>query len=156
MHVAICWRLLRVRLLRVLIHLHSICGLTCGGSGGLCLRSLCGLCGSLLAESLGLLLLLYTRWWRLARCIFQIHRRHEWLCELGLCDEWMQLRLLRRPSLERIDIEQSSDKVDECDAVVHFCLGQYAFVQRRGSLTSFDFGLFHVLSWHRVAPNDIR
>lgn len=103
-HVSIGWRWLSVSLLRVLIHLHRICR-CCSRLLLSCLRlRLRGLGSSLLAKSFRLLLLLNTRWWRLARRVLQVHWRYKRLRKFLLCDKWMELRLLRCPPFQGVDI----------------------------------------------------
>ncbi len=93
----------------VLIHLH-------------CIRTLCGglsMGCSLLTRSFRLLLLLDTWWDSLVqRSILQVHWWHEWSSELLLCDEGMQLGLLGRPALERVDGQQTTDEVNESNTVI--------------------------------------
>lgn len=106
----------------VLIHLHGIGGLRRSVllRLGLNLGSLGSL--PLLADGLGLLLLLNTGSWGTSRSrSFEVHGRHKWLCELLLRNERMQLGLLWRPTLQWVDVEQTSDKVDESNAVVELC-----------------------------------
>lgn len=49
-----------------------------------------------------------------------MHLRLERAGEFLLCNEGMGTRLLRGPSLQRVDVEQTMDKVNESNAVVHF------------------------------------
>lgn len=78
-----------------------------------------GLSSPLFAGSFSLLLLLNTGSDGLVwRRIFQVHGRHKRTRELLLSDEGVQLGLLRRPALERVDCEQTPYKVDECYPVV--------------------------------------
>jgi hypothetical protein len=85
--------------------------------GNLSLGRLC----SLLAQCLSLLLLL--RAWG-GRSVdgagFEVHRRYKGSGELLLGYERVQFRLLGRPSLQRVDIEQSTYEVDKGYPVVHF------------------------------------
>lgn len=123
-------RRLWMALLRVLPANHRAVGrLGCAGLGlclGLRLCSLCSLClcssglRPLLAQRFGLQLLLRTWGWRPVQGTrFEIHRRHELPRELLLSDERVQLRLLWRPSFERVDGQQTPDEVDKGNAVVH-------------------------------------
>ena len=80
------------------------------------------LCCSLLTSSLSLLLLLDAGSNSLVeRRVLQVHRRYEWTRELLLGDEGVQLGLLGRPSLKRVDRKKTPDKVNECNPVVQFC-----------------------------------
>ncbi len=89
--------------------------------GGRVRLSLSGL-GPLLAQCLGLLLLLGARRRRpIQRARLQIHRWHELSGILLLRDERVQLRLLRGPSLQRVDRQEPTDKIDKGDSVVHLC-----------------------------------
>jgi hypothetical protein len=117
-HVVVDWRRLSMGRLLVLVHLYRIGRLCCCLCLSLCLRSLCS---PLLANRFRMLLLLDT--W--SRCFagrgrFEIHGRHEWLCELLLRDKRVQFCLLRRPTFQRIDIEQAAYKVDKRDPIVDF------------------------------------
>jgi hypothetical protein len=94
----------------------------CGVCSASCLLGLLLLLrlGSLLRQSFGLLLLLDTRR-RRARRSLQVHLRLERTCILLLRNERVCTSLLRRPTLERVDVEQTMDEVDECFSVGHFC-----------------------------------
>jgi hypothetical protein len=108
--------------LLILVHLHGIGGLRCSVllRLGLNLGSLGSL--PLFADGLRLLLLLNARcWWSSGRRRLEIHGWHKRLCELLLRDEWMQLGLLWRPALQRIDMKQATNKVDEGNAIVKLC-----------------------------------
>lgn len=77
---------------------------------------------SLFACGFGLLLLLDS--WRdglVKRRILQVHRRHERPGELLLRDKGMQLGLLRGPSLQWVDGQEATDKVNKSHPVVQFC-----------------------------------
>lgn len=109
-HAVVYWGRLSMRRGVVLIHLHVVRSLR--------MRRLC--C-PLLTGGLGLLLLLDTRCDSLVeRRVLQVHRRHEGASELLLGDEWVQLGLLRRPSLKRVDRQQPAHEVNECNPVVQF------------------------------------
>lgn len=76
---------------------------------------------SLFTCGFGLLLLLDS--WRnglVKRRIFQVHRRHERAGELLLRDEGMQFGLLRGPSLQWVDSQETTDKVNESHPIVQF------------------------------------
>ena len=106
----------------ILVHLHGIGGLRC--SILLCLGLNLGSLGSLplFADGLRLLLLLNARcWWSSGSRRLEIHGWHKRLCELLLRDEWMQLGLLWRPALQRVDVKQATNKVDEGNAIVKLC-----------------------------------
>lgn len=97
----------------ILVHLHVV------------RRLRMRLCCAVLRGSLSLLLLLNARGDSLVeRRVLQVHRWHEWSSELLLGDEWVQLGLLRRPSLKGIDSQQAAHKVDERNPVVQFCSGK--------------------------------
>jgi hypothetical protein len=108
--------------LLVLIHLHGVgrlrrsillrLGLNLGSLGSL----------SLLANGLGLLLLLNSRGRGSSRRrSLEVHRWYKGLRKFLLRDKWMQLGLLRRPTLQGVYVEQTSDKVDEGNTVVELC-----------------------------------
>jgi hypothetical protein len=109
---------LRMRTLRsVLAHLQvSICrmlsSLSLLGCHGLLLRLL-----ALSAHSLKPLLFLHSWCWRTAGARLQRHGWHKRAGELRLCDEGMQLRLSRRPTLERIEVKETLREIDKCRAV---------------------------------------
>lgn len=112
-HPVVNWRRLRVRRME-LVHLHRVSSLSRGVCMGRLRRSLftCGF---------GLLLLLDS--WRnglVKRRIFQVHRRHERAGELLLRDEGMQFGLLRGPSLQWVDSQETTDKVNESHPIVQF------------------------------------
>lgn len=118
-HVVHWWRL-SMWALRILIHLHAgVRRLRCS----LCLSCLSCLSGlsSLLTRRFRLHLLLYTWSGRLVhRGRFEVHRRDERLGVFLLRNKRMQFRLLWRPSLQWVDVEQSPNKVNKRDSVVHF------------------------------------
>jgi hypothetical protein len=109
---------LRMRTLRsVLAHLQvSICrmlsSLSLLGCHGLLLRLL-----ALSAHALKPLLFLHSWCWRTAGARLQRHGWHKRAGELRLCDEGMQLRLSRRPTLERIEVKETLREIDKCRAV---------------------------------------
>lgn len=97
--------------------MHSIC------IGGI--RSLLHLCRlrlllPLSGQSFRLLLLLHTRCGR-PRCRLEIHAWLERPCELLLCDERVRTCLLRRPSLEWVNVEETMDEVNKSLTIGHFC-----------------------------------
>lgn len=49
-----------------------------------------------------------------------MHLRLEGAGELLLGDERMSASLLWRPSLQWVDVQETMDKVDKSDSVVHF------------------------------------
>lgn len=110
-----------VRVLRsILIHLHvGVCRVLCCLSL-LCSKSLLLLLSPLLGHALEALLLLDARGWRAAGARFQRHWWHEWASELGLRDEWVKLGLRRRPSFQRVEVEQSLRKINKSGSVGHF------------------------------------
>lgn len=114
----------------ILVCLHRVRALLHGSLS----LSLCCL-SSLLAEFGSLLLLLCAR----CRCAverarFKIHRWYEWTGVLLLSNEWVQLRLLRRPPLQRADGQQATNEIDESYTVVHFCnTPMSVFCQARAS-----------------------
>lgn len=111
-HPVIHWRLCMRRM--ELVHLHRVSSLGCGVCMG-------RLCRSLFACGFGLLLLLDS--WRnglVKRRILQVHRRHERPGELLLRDKGMQLGLLRGPSLQWVDGQKATDKVNKSHPVVQF------------------------------------
>lgn len=63
----------------------------------------------------------------------------------------MQFGLLRRPSLQGVDVEQSANKINECDPIVHF-YDSVSFELHLiwGVLTSIDLALLHIFSRHRI------
>lgn len=129
----------------VLIHLHVVRRLR--------MRRLCG---PLLTRSLGLLLLLDARCDSLVeRRVLQVHWWYEGTSELLLGDEGMQLGLLWGPPLERVDRQQTTHEVNECNAVVQLYtdwLGDSPVSRKHQGLTSLHLCLLHIFAWHRVAP----
>ena len=104
----------------ILVHLH-ICKCRILGSLGLLRsQSLLLLLGALLCHTFKALLLLNARRWGAARARFQCHRWDKGSSELGLRDERMQLRLRRRPSFKRIEVQQALGKINESGTVRHF------------------------------------
>jgi hypothetical protein len=74
----------------------------------------------LLAQRFGLYLLLGAwGWGPVEGARLEVHGRHELAGVFLLCYKRVQLRLLWRPPLERIDSQQAADEVDEGDAVIH-------------------------------------
>jgi hypothetical protein len=104
----------------VRVHLHICVRSILSSLSLLCGKCLLLLLSTLLSHTFEALLLLYARSWRTARAGFQSHRWYEGASELRLRDERMQFRLSRRPSFERVEIEQSLRKVNECGSVGHF------------------------------------
>lgn len=109
------WRLSIGRRMEV-VHLHRIGSLSRG-------LSMCRLRGPLLARSFCLLLLL-DPWGNglIQGRVLQVHGRHERPGELLLCNKRVQLGLLRRPSLERVNGQQATYKVDESYPIVELCV----------------------------------
>lgn len=108
-------------------HLHGISRLS--SRLRLCLlRRLSGLGRLLLSLFVGGLrglLLLKPR----SRCfvevsVFEIRRGHKRPRKLLLRDKRMQLCLLGRPSLQGIDLQESPNKVNECDPIIEFYQSQ--------------------------------
>lgn len=87
--------------------------------GRVCLRLCC--LRPLLAKSFGLLLLLGS-WGRrpVEGTRLEVHGRHKRTGKLLLRDERVQLGLLGRPSLERVDCQEATNEIDEGYPVVHF------------------------------------
>lgn len=132
----------------VLVHLHVVRRLR-----------MCCLCCSLLTGSLGLLLLLYARCDSFVeRCVLQVHRWYKRTSELLLGDERVQLGLLRGPSLKRVDRQQATHEVNECDPVVQLYMDWSESLPvdlEDITLTSLDFCLLHTLAWHRVTAYNL-
>lgn len=132
----------------VLIHLHVV----------RVLRMRC-LCCTLLTGSLGLLLLLDTRCNSLVeRRVLQIHRWYKRTSELLLGDERVQLRLLRGPPLQRVDRQETTHEVNECNPIVQLYTdwSDNSHVTRKHQeLTSLHLCLLHILAWHRVTAYNL-
>ena len=121
-------------------HLHAGVDRLGGRLGGRLGLHLCGVRGlrTLFAERFGLLLLLNARSRRLDGWVrLGIDRRHERGGELLLRDERVKLGLLRGPSFERVDAQQTPDKIDEGDPVVHLWIA-VSVVSLARSLTHTD------------------
>lgn len=104
----------------ILVHLHVCKCRILGSLGLLRSQSLLLLLGALLCHTFKALLLLNARRGGAARARFQCHWWDKGTSELGLRDEWMQLRLRRRPSFKRIEVQQALSKINESGTVRHF------------------------------------
>ena len=100
------------------VHVHVGVGSVGSRLGLLGLLLLSGL-SALAGKSLCLLLLL-NAWSRRSRRGLEVHLRLEWTSELLLRDKGMSASLLWGPSLQGIKVQQSMDKVNKGDSVVHF------------------------------------
>lgn len=66
-----------------------------------------------------------------------------------------------RPSLERVQVQQTLGEIDERSSVVHFCVATQSALQVIGCrlsvfrLTSFNFARFHVLSRHGIVVDNV-
>lgn len=145
-----CVRCLR----RVLIHLHvGVRGVLCSLLGLLLLGLL--LCysgllclGTLFAHSFVALLLLDTWSRRSVRPRTHSGRGHKRSRKLLLCDERVLFGLVRRPSLQWIQVQQSGSKINKRKTVLHFFAQSAVWFIRR-------FGFSYLAQSHWVSCSSV-